>query len=99
MLKISHARLQHSVNQELPGLQAGFREGRRARDQIENICWIIEEAIPEKKTAMPTKAHLVQAVVFPVVVCGCESWAIKEAERQRIDAFELWCCRRLLRVP
>ena len=48
---------------------------------------------------MPTKAHLVQAVVFPVVVCGCESWAIKEAERQRIDAFELWCCRRLLRVP
>ena len=49
MLKISHARLQHSVNQELPGLQAGFREGRGARDQIENICWIIEEAIPEKK--------------------------------------------------
>ena len=48
---------------------------------------------------MSTKVHLVKAVVFPVVVCGCESWTIKKAERQRIDAFELWCWRRLLRVP
>ena len=48
---------------------------------------------------MSTKVHLVKAMVFPVVMHGCESWTIKKAERQRIDAFELWCWRRLLRVP
>ena len=48
---------------------------------------------------MSTKVHLVKAMVFPVVVYGCESWTIKKAERQRIDAFELWCWRGLLRVP
>ena len=48
---------------------------------------------------MPTKARLVKIMVFPVVMYGCESWTIKKAERQRIDAFELWCWRRLLRVP
>ena len=48
---------------------------------------------------MPTKVHLVKAVVFPVVMYGCESWTIKKAELQRIDAFELWCWRRFLRVP
>ena len=55
MLKISHARLQHYVNQEFPGVQAGFRKGRRARDQIENICWIIEKAIPDKKNSNADK--------------------------------------------
>ena len=48
---------------------------------------------------MPTKVHLVKAMVFPVVVYGCESWTVKKAESRRIDAFELWCWRRLLRVP
>ena len=48
---------------------------------------------------MPTKVHLVKAMVFPVVMYGCESWTIKKAEHQRIDAFELWCWRRLLGVP
>ena len=48
---------------------------------------------------LPTKAHLVKAMVFPVVMYECESWTIKKAERQTIDAFELWCWRRLLRVP
>ena len=48
---------------------------------------------------MPTKAHLVKAMVFPVVMYGCESWTVKKAECQRIDAFELWYWRRLLRVP
>ena len=48
---------------------------------------------------MPTKVHLVKAMVFPVVIYGCESWTIKKAEHQRIDAFELWCWRRLLKVP
>ena len=48
---------------------------------------------------MPTKVHLVKAMVFPIVMYGCESWTVKKAERRRIDAFELWCWRRLLRVP
>ena len=48
---------------------------------------------------MPTKVHLVKAKVFPIVMYGCESWTIKKAESRRIDAFELWCWRRLLRVP
>ena len=48
---------------------------------------------------MHTKVHLVKAMVFPVVMYGCESWMVKKAERQKIDAFELWCWRRLLRVP
>ena len=48
---------------------------------------------------MPTKVHLVKALVFPVVMYRCESWIVKKAERQRIDAFELWCWKRLLRVP
>ena len=48
---------------------------------------------------LPTKVHLVKAMVFPVVMYGCESWTIKKAEHRRIDTFELWCWRRLLRVP
>ena len=51
------------------------------------------------RKALPTKLCLVKAMVFPVVMCGCESWTIKKAEHQRIYAFELWCWRRLLRVP
>ena len=52
-----------------------------------------------RDTSLSTKVHLVKAVVFPVVVYGCESWTIRKAEQRRIDAFELWCWRRLLRVP
>ena len=48
---------------------------------------------------LPSKVRLVKAMVFPVVMCGCESWTVKKAERQRINAFELWCWRRLLRAP
>ena len=48
---------------------------------------------------LPTKVHLVKAMVFSVVMYGCESWTVKKAERQRIDAFEVWCWRRLLRFP
>ena len=51
------------------------------------------------QSILPTVVHLVKAMVFPVVMYGCESWSIKKAECQRIDAFELWCWRRLLRVP
>ena len=55
--------------------------------------------LKSRDITMPTKAQLVKAMVFPVVMYGCESWTIKKAEHQRIDAFELWCWRRLLRVP
>ena len=54
--------------------------------------------IKEQRHYLPTKVHLVKAIVFPVVMYGCESWTIKKAEHQKIDAFELWCWRRLLRV-
>ena len=53
----------------------------------------------KKQSTLPTKVRLVKAMVFPVVMCGCENWTIKKAECRRIDAFELWCWRRLLRVP
>ena len=56
-------------------------------------------ALKSRDITLPTKVHIVKAMVFPVVMCGCESWTIKKAEHQRIDAFELWCWRRLLRVP
>ena len=52
-----------------------------------------------RNITLPTKVRLVKALVFPVVMYGCESWTIKKAERRRIDAFKLWCWRRLLRVP
>ena len=55
--------------------------------------------LKSRDITLPTKVHLVKAMVFPVVTYGCESWTIKKAECQRIDAFELWCWRRLLKVP
>ena len=55
--------------------------------------------IKKRNITLPTKVHLVKAMAFPVVMYVCESWTIKKAERQRTDAFELWCWRRLLRVP
>ena len=55
--------------------------------------------LKSRDITLPTKVHLVKAMVFPVVMHGCESWTLKKAERRRIDAFELWCWRRLLRVP
>ena len=55
--------------------------------------------LKSRDITLPTKVHLVKAMVFPVVMYGCESWTIKKAEHQRIDAFELWCWRRLLKVP
>ena len=59
----------------------------------------LDSILKSRDITLPTKVHLVKAMVFPVVMYGCESWAIKKAEHQRIDAFELWCGRRLLRVP
>ena len=66
--------------------------GRKVRTNLDSI-------LKSRDITLPTKVHLIKAMVFPVVMYGCESWTIKKAEYQRIDAFELWCWRRLLRVP
>ena len=66
--------------------------GRKAITNSDNV-------LKSRDITLPTKVHLVKAMVFPVVMYGCESWTVKKAERQRFDAFELWCWRRLLRVP
>ena len=59
----------------------------------------LDSILKSRDITLPTKVLLVKAMVFPVVMYGCESWTVKKAERRRIDAFELWCWRRLLRVP
>ena len=66
--------------------------GRKVMTNLDSI-------LKSRDISLPTKVHLVRAMVFPVVLYGCESWPIKKAEHQRIDAFELWCWRRLLRIP
>ena len=66
--------------------------GRKAMTNLDSI-------FKSRDITLPTKVHLVKAMVFPVVTYGCESWIVKKAGRRRIDAFELWCWRRLLRVP
>ena len=58
-----------------------------------------DSILKSRDITLPTKVHLVKAMVFPVVMYGCESWTVKKAEHRRVDAFELWCWRRLLRVP
>ena len=59
----------------------------------------LDSILKSRDITLPTKVHLVKAMVFPVVMYGCESWTVKKAERRRIDALELWCWRRLFRVP
>ena len=59
----------------------------------------LDSILKSKDITLPAKIHLIKAIVFPVVMYGCESWTVKKAERQRIDAFDLWCWGRLLRVP
>ena len=66
--------------------------GRKVMTNLDSI-------FKSRDITLPTKVHLVKAMVLPVVMYGCESWTVKKAEHQRIAAFELWCCRRLLRVP
>ena len=66
--------------------------GRKVMTNLDSI-------FKSRDITLPTKVHLVKAMVFPIVMYGCESWTVKKAERQRIDAFELWCWKRLLRVP
>ena len=66
--------------------------GRKVMTNIDSI-------LKSKDITLPTKVHLIKAMAFPIVMYACESWTIKRAEHRRIDAFELWCWRRLLRVP
>jgi len=66
--------------------------GRKAMTNLDSV-------LKSRDITLPTKLHLVKAMIFPVVMYGCESWTVKKAEHQRIDAFELWCWRRFLRVP
>ena len=66
--------------------------GRKAMDNLDNI-------LKGRDITLPTKVRLVKAIVFPAIMYGCESWTIRKAEHRRIDGFELWCWKRLLRVP
>ena len=75
----------HEIKRRLP-------LGRKAMTNLDSI-------LKNRDISLPIKVHLVKGMVSPVVIYGCQSWTIKKAERQRIDAFELWCWRRLLRVP
>ena len=65
--------------------------GRKAMANLDSM-------LKSRDITLPTKVYVVKAMVFPVVMCGCESWTVKKADHQRIDAFELWCWRRFLRV-
>jgi len=73
-------------------LKGTYLLGRKVMTNLDSI-------FKSRDIILPTKVHLVKAMVFPVVMYGCESWTVKKAECQRIDAFELWCWRRVLRVP
>ena len=73
-------------------IKRGLLLGRKIMTNLDSI-------LKSRDITLPTKVHLVKAMVFPVVIYECESWTMKKAEHQRIDAFELWCWRRLLRVP
>ena len=66
--------------------------GRKAMTNLDSL-------LKSRDTVLPTKVHRVKAMVFPAIMYGCKSWTIRKVERQRINAFELWCYRRLLRVP
>ena len=74
------------------GIERRLLFGRKAMTNLDRI-------LKSRDITLPTKVHLIKAMIFPVVKYGCESWTIKKAEHTRIDAFELWCWRRLLRVP
>ena len=74
------------------GIKRRLLLGRKVMTNIDSI-------LKSKDITLPTKVHLIKAMAFPIVMYACESWTIKRAEHRRIDAFELWCWRRLLRVP
>ena len=79
-----------------------MEQNRKPRDKSTHlgrkVMTNLDSMFKSRDITLPTKVHQVKAMVFPVVMYGCESWTVKKAERRRIDAFELWCWRRLLRV-
>ena len=81
-----------SLQMVIAAMELKFLLGSKVMTNLDSI-------LKSRNTTWPTKVHLVKAMVFPVVMYGCESWTVKKTECQRIDAFELWCWRRLLRVP
>ena len=89
-VKLRRENLNHVLNQIKDQINAVL--GRKVMTNLDSI-------FKNRGITLPTKVYLVKAMVFPVVMYGCESWTVKKAERRRIDAFELWCWRRLLRVP
>ena len=90
-----------------PGVLQSMGSQRVGHDWATELNWILgrkfmtnlDSILKSRDITLPTKVHLVKAMVYPVVMHGCESWTIKKTEHRRIDAFELWCYRRLLRVP
>ena len=85
--------LQNHCRPRITGIKLRrFPLGRKAMSNLDSI-------LKNRENTLPTKAHIVKAMVFLVIMCGCESWSIKKAECQRINAFKMWCWRRLLRVP
>ena len=91
-LNLSHYKVSPCFYILLPGMWAPWEHGKKVMTNLDSI-------FKSRDITLPTEVRLVKAMVFPVVIYGCESWSVKKAERRRIDAFELWCWRRLLRVP
>ena len=83
----------------IPGLGRSAGEGKRCLLLGRKVMTNLDSILKRRDITLPTKVHLFKAMIFPVVTCGCQSWTVKKAERRRTDAFELWCWRRLLRVP
>ena len=94
-----------SISHEVMGLDAKITADGDCSHEIKRhlllgrkVMTNLDSILKSRDITLPTKVHLLKAMVFPVVMYGCESWTVKKAERRRIDAFELWCWRRLLRV-
>ena len=92
----------NSVRLYFGGLQNHMIAAKKLKDAYSlegKLMTSLDSILKNRDITLPTKVRLVKAMVFPVVMYGCESWTVKKAEQRRIDAFELWCLRRLLRVP
>ena len=100
LLLLSHiSRVQLCVTPQTAAHQAPLSLGILQAGILDWVMTNLDSILKSRDITLPTKVHLVKAMVFPVAMYGCENWTIKKAEHQRIDAFELWCWRRLLRVP
>ena len=98
VLKILATRLQQHLNWELPDAQAVFKKAEEPEIKLPALN-DLDSVLKTRDITLTTRVHIVRAIVFPVVTYGCDSWTIKKAEHWRIDSFQLWCWRKLLRVP